>query len=95
MMLDSVSPSTLDREFAVIINRNNNAAIYVANFWPQSTSLIKIPTTTTRIVLSLNAGDTIRPTIYQNLRDNAALNIILSRNHFIINELPPTIPRQV
>jgi hypothetical protein len=94
MMLDSVTPLALDREFATIINFNNNTAIYVANFWPQSTSLIKMPTVTTRVVLSLNVGDIIRPSIYQNLRDvSAPINTITGRNHFIINELPNSIAR--
>jgi hypothetical protein len=93
MMIEGVVPQTLDKEFATIINFNNNAAIYVANFWMQSTSINKMPTVTTRVVLSLNVGDIIRPSIYQNLRESFAATTITGRNHFIINELPNSIAR--
>jgi hypothetical protein len=93
MMIEGVVPQTLDKEFATIINFNNNTAIYVANFWMQSTSINKMPTLTTRVVLSLNVGDIIRPSIYQNLREPVAATTITGRNHFIINELPNSIAR--
>jgi hypothetical protein len=92
MMIEGVVPE-IDKEFATIINLNNNASIYVANFWIQSTSINKMPTVTTRVVLSLNVGDIIRPSIYQNLRQAFAATTITGRNHFIINELPNSIAR--
>jgi hypothetical protein len=93
MMIEGIVPETLDKEFATIINFNSNTAIYVANFWMQSIAINKMPTVTTRVVLSLNVGDIIRPSIYQNLRNDTAVNTITGRNHFIINELPNSIAR--
>lgn len=96
-MLDYVAPTDLNnREFAPIINHTfigGGGTIYIGNYWALTTSSTRTPMTTARAVVAVNQGDTIRPRIYQNLRDNTAVNIISGRNHFIINQLPGKIIR--
>ena len=87
--LDEVAPTAIYREFAPIIN--HNGTIYVANFFSIVTSACKIQTTTVRTVLQLAVNDTIRPRVYQNLKDATNLNITTGRNHFIIKQLPGKI----
>ena len=87
MMLEASAALNITTvEYAPIINLNGST-IYISNWWPQTTSTVRTPSVTVRVVLQLAAGDTIRPRIYQNLT-GGAINTYGGRNHFIINQLP-------
>jgi hypothetical protein len=90
MMLEASAALNLTTvEYAPIINYNGST-IYISNWWPQTTSTVRTPAVTVRVVLQLAVGDTIRPRIYQNLT-GGAINTYAGRNHFIINQLPNRI----
>lgn len=89
-MLAPHAASVIGNEFAVVLSLNG-ALQSIGDFWAQTTSTTRTPHAITNLIMSLNVGDVVTTSIYQNLTLNTAINTQSGRLYFQVKQLPSRI----